>query len=44
VVDGDVKLRNDGKLCDLAPTLLELMEMDKPVEMTGISLIENEEE
>lgn len=44
VIDGPVKLREDGKLCDLAPTLLELMEMDKPVEMTGISLIKKEEE
>ena len=34
----DVKLR-DGKLADLAPTLLELMGLDKPAEMTGETLI-----
>ena len=30
---------NDGRLCDLAPTMLDLMNLDKPVEMTGVSLI-----
>lgn len=35
------KLRSGGRLCDLAPTLLELMGLNKPEEMTGISLIEN---
>ncbi|MCK0151686.1 2,3-bisphosphoglycerate-independent phosphoglycerate mutase [Marivita sp. S6314] len=29
----------DGRLADLAPTLLELMQIDKPAEMTGESLI-----
>ncbi|WP_223425866.1 2,3-bisphosphoglycerate-independent phosphoglycerate mutase [Tateyamaria pelophila] len=28
-----------GKLADLAPTLLELMQLDKPAEMTGQSLL-----
>lgn len=32
------KLR-DGRLADLAPTLLELMGLDQPVEMTGKSLL-----
>ncbi|MCL2675287.1 MAG: 2,3-bisphosphoglycerate-independent phosphoglycerate mutase [Firmicutes bacterium] len=32
---------NDGRLCDLAPTLLEVMGLDKPAEMTGRSLIVN---
>jgi len=36
---GDVKL-HEGKLADLAPTMLEIMGMDKPAEMTGVSLIE----
>lgn len=36
---GDVKLRQDGRLSDLAPTVLELMNLDIPVEMTGKSLI-----
>lgn len=29
----------EGKLCDIAPTLLELMEIPVPVEMTGESLL-----
>ncbi len=37
---GDVKLREDGKLCDFAPTLLELMGLEQPEEMTGKSLIQ----
>ncbi|MCP4623726.1 MAG: 2,3-bisphosphoglycerate-independent phosphoglycerate mutase, partial [bacterium] len=32
---GSVKLRPDGNLSDLAPTLLKIMEVDQPVEMTG---------
>lgn len=35
---GDVKLK-DGKLADLAPTMLELMKIPKPIEMTGKSLL-----
>ncbi|MFT5708006.1 MAG: 2,3-bisphosphoglycerate-independent phosphoglycerate mutase [Oceanospirillaceae bacterium] len=30
---------NDGALCDLAPTLLALMNLPKPSEMTGVSLV-----
>lgn len=37
---GKVTLRNDGKLADVAPTLLDLMELPKPREMTGESLIQ----
>jgi 2,3-bisphosphoglycerate-independent phosphoglycerate mutase len=29
----------DGALCDIAPTLLDMMGMDKPNEMTGNSLL-----
>ena len=36
----DAQLRADGRLCDLAPTMLSLMGMDIPAEMTGKSLIE----
>ncbi len=34
-----VKGIEDGKLCDIAPTLLELMDIPKPAEMTGKSLL-----
>ena len=34
------KLRAGGRLADLAPSLLTLMEIDQPKEMTGKSLIE----
>lgn len=30
---------NDGSLCDIAPTMLELLNLEKPSEMTGKSLI-----
>ena len=36
---GELKLR-EGRLADIAPTLLELMGLGKPAEMTGASLIE----
>ena len=31
---------HEGKLGDIAPTILELMNIEKPIEMTGNSLIE----
>lgn len=31
---------NDGILADIAPTLLEMLGIDKPAEMTGISLLD----
>jgi len=34
----------DGRLADLAPTLLELMGLPQPAEMTGASLIEGKDE
>ena len=36
---GKYKLHS-GKLCDIAPTLLQLLNMNKPAEMTGKSLID----
>ena len=36
---GPVKLREGGCLADIAPTLLELMGLEQPAEMTGKSLI-----
>jgi len=35
---GDVKLR-EGRLADLAPTMLDILGFEKPKEMTGESLI-----
>ena len=41
VVGYDCKLKqNGGRLCDLAPTMLDIMGLAKPAEMTGVSLIE----
>jgi len=41
IVDNNKKynLREDGILADIAPTLLEIMKVDVPKEMTGKSLI-----
>jgi 2,3-bisphosphoglycerate-independent phosphoglycerate mutase len=36
-----IKLREGGCLADIAPTLLEIMELPQPAEMTGKSLIVN---
>ncbi|MGB1239162.1 MAG: 2,3-bisphosphoglycerate-independent phosphoglycerate mutase, partial [Pseudomonadales bacterium] len=32
---------SDGALCDLSPTLLRLMDLAQPAEMTGVSLVAN---
>ncbi|NCE64332.1 2,3-bisphosphoglycerate-independent phosphoglycerate mutase [Pseudoflavonifractor sp. 524-17] len=40
IVGADVKLRN-GRLADIAPTMLDLMGLEKPAEMDGNTLIEN---
>ena len=34
-----VELRNDGALCNVAPTILQLMNIPQPEEMTGESLL-----
>ena len=39
LIGKDVKLK-EGRLADLAPTMLDLMNLPKPQEMTGESLIE----
>jgi len=36
-----VVLRKGGKLADIAPTILQMMGIDQPREMDGISLIES---
>ena len=37
-----LKLKSGGKLADLAPTMLDLMNLEKPEEMTGTSLLDKE--
>jgi 2,3-bisphosphoglycerate-independent phosphoglycerate mutase len=39
LIKKDVQLRDRGILADVAPTVLDLMELEKPHEMTGESLI-----
>ena len=39
VVDKDVKSVEDGRLCDIAPTILHLMDIPQPEEMTGKVLV-----
>ena len=36
---GNIELKETGALCDIAPTVLDIMGIEKPVEMTGNSLI-----
>jgi 2,3-bisphosphoglycerate-independent phosphoglycerate mutase len=36
----EVALRDDGRLADIAPTILEILKLPQPPEMTGRSLIE----
>ncbi len=38
--DKELKLKTGGKLADLAPTMLDLMNLNKPEEMTGESLLD----
>ena len=38
----NIKLKTEGKLADLAPTILELLGIERPKEMTGESLLEKE--
>ena len=39
VVGYDCELREGGKLCDISPTILKILNLEKPVEMDGESLI-----
>lgn len=36
---GNVELRDDGRLCDIAPTMLKLLGVDQPADMTGTSVV-----
>ena len=40
VVGQDCSLREGGRLCDIAPTMLKMMGLPQPAEMTGRSIIE----
>ncbi|MBS4219422.1 2,3-bisphosphoglycerate-independent phosphoglycerate mutase [Bacillus sp. FJAT-49711] len=40
ITQNDVKVRDGGILADLAPTMLDLLNLEKPKEMTGSTLIE----
>jgi len=35
----DVELRSDGRLADVAPTILEILKLPQPGEMTGVSML-----
>ena len=37
----NVELRTGGRLCDIAPTMLKLLGIEKPAEMTGKSMIDD---
>ncbi|MBF2066210.1 MAG: 2,3-bisphosphoglycerate-independent phosphoglycerate mutase [Calothrix sp. C42_A2020_038] len=37
----DVSLRSDGKLADIAPTILDILQLPQPPEMTGNSLVQS---
>ncbi len=39
IINKDIKAINDGGLADIAPTILELMNLPQPIEMNGKSLI-----
>lgn len=39
VIGKECKLREGGKLCDIAPTILKLLDLEKPEEMSGTSII-----
>ncbi|QSJ16910.1 2,3-bisphosphoglycerate-independent phosphoglycerate mutase [Nostoc sp. UHCC 0702] len=39
----DVELRDDGNLADIAPTILEILQLPQPPEMTGRSLLKQAE-
>ena len=39
VVGYDCELRDGGRLCDIAPTMLKIMGLPQPEEMTGVSII-----
>lgn len=39
ITDKNIEIRDGGRLADVAPTILEYLNVKQPVEMTGISLL-----
>jgi 2,3-bisphosphoglycerate-independent phosphoglycerate mutase len=39
VIGKECTLREGGKLCDISPTIVKLLELEQPEEMTGESII-----
>jgi 2,3-bisphosphoglycerate-independent phosphoglycerate mutase len=39
LIGADARLRHGGRLADIAPTMLQIIGVEKPAEMTGESLI-----
>ncbi len=39
VIGMDCVLREGGKLCDISPTILKVLGLEQPAEMTGVSII-----
>lgn len=40
VIGKECKLRSGGRLCDISPTILNLLNIEQPKEMDGVSIIE----
>lgn len=41
-LENNIKLKDGGKLADISPTMLDIMGLEKPVEMTGESLLQKD--
>ena len=39
VIGRDCTLREGGKLCDISPTIIKLLELEQPAEMGGESIV-----
>ena len=39
VIGKECKLRDGGRLCDISPTIIKLLGLTQPDEMTGVSII-----
>lgn len=37
----EVSLRSDGRLADIAPTILDILKLPQPVEMTGSTMLQS---